>query len=117
MCAGPFSGRYGEQGRTSKLILKSWGHDLAARNRAERTIKDHQQSLDRFSAWCEAQGLDLLAVTRHHIRQWMAEELGRISAKTTNRHYQAGLSADQLRMRSSGRHGDNKYRTMTRVRT
>lgn len=70
-------------------ISKSWGHDLAARNRAPRTIKDYQGSLERFTLWCDSQGLDLLGVTRHHIRAWIGHELGQISAKTTNRHYQA----------------------------
>ena len=67
---GSFLADHRLQGRTTMLILKSWGHDLAARNRAPRTIKDYQQSLERFTLWCESQGLDLLAVTRHHIRQW-----------------------------------------------
>jgi site-specific recombinase XerD len=73
------------------LILTSWRHDLAARNKAPRTISDYVTSLERFSAWLDQQDphVELLEVTKHHVRAWLAFELTRVSAKTTVRHYQA----------------------------
>lgn len=69
------------------LILNSWRHDLAARNRAERTISDYVTSAGRFLDWCGDQHLDYTNVTKSDIRSWLATELGRISARTTVRHY------------------------------
>jgi hypothetical protein len=74
------------------LILTSWRHDLAVRDKAPGTISDYVTSLERFSVWLDQQEppVALLEVTKHHVRPWLAFELTRVSAKTTIRHYQAG---------------------------
>lgn len=76
-----------EERRYMHSILTSWKHDLAARNKADRTQSDYVNSVGRFLDWCADQGLSYGDVTRNHVRAWLAHELGRISARTTARHY------------------------------
>lgn len=70
------------------LLRDSWCRDLRARNKAPRTIQAYTESVDRFIAWCGAQGIaEPSAVTRHHIRHWLDDLLSEVSAQTTVRHY------------------------------
>jgi site-specific recombinase XerD len=70
------------------LFRDSFRRDLKMLNKADRTIAAYIESVDRFTAWARAQGLlSVTEVTRRHIKDWIAEELDKVSAQTVVRHH------------------------------
>jgi site-specific recombinase XerD len=71
-----------------ELLAASFRRELRIRNRTEATTRAYMESVDRFALWCRSEGIgSVTAVTRHHVRQWLAVELDRVSAQTVVRHY------------------------------
>jgi site-specific recombinase XerD len=71
-----------------ELFRDSFRRDLKTRNKADRTIAAYIESVDRFTAWARRQELAGVAtVTKHHVRAWIEEELGKVSAQTVVRHH------------------------------
>jgi site-specific recombinase XerD len=71
-----------------ELLRDSFRRDLRLRNKADRTISAYIESVDRFIAWARGQGINSVTqVTREHIRLWIEELLGTVSAQTTVRHH------------------------------
>lgn len=70
------------------LLGSSFRRDLRLRNRTDSTVAAYMESVERFAVWCRSAELaSPRQVTRHHIREWLELELGRVSAQTTVRHY------------------------------
>ncbi len=70
------------------LLAASFRRDLRLRNRTDSTVAAYMESVERFAGWCrEREMTSPRDVTRHHIREWLEVELGRVSAQTTVRHY------------------------------
>lgn len=70
------------------VLAGSFRRDLRVRNRTDTTIRAYLESVDRFTVWARGRGLaSPQEVTREHIRDWLAEELDRVSAQTVVRHY------------------------------
>lgn len=79
-----------------ELLRDSFRRDLRLRNKADRTIGAYVESVDRFAAWARSQGLtSVTEVTREHVRSWLGELLGTVSAQTTVRHH-SGAKQTQL---------------------
>ena len=74
-----------------RTLIISWKHHLVASNKSPRTISDYIDSMGRFATWAEIQPepLTVKIIRKTDVRAWLAFELGRVSAKTANRHYQA----------------------------
>jgi len=71
-----------------RLFRDSFKRDLRIRNKAPSTITAYVESVDRFITWARDHDLtSVRAVTRHHVRAWVEDELGKVSAQTVVRHH------------------------------
>ena len=56
----------------SDLLIKSWSFNWASQGRAPRTMSEYQRHLRRFEAFLEADGRDLLSVSRQDAEAFLA---------------------------------------------
>lgn len=69
-------------------LRDSFRLDLRLRNRSVNTITAYLESVERISRWLRADGLAGPGeVTKNHVRRWLDELLGQVSAQTARRHY------------------------------
>jgi site-specific recombinase XerD len=69
-------------------LRASFRLDLQLRNRSVNTVTAYIESATRISAWMQADGLtSVTQVTKGHVRRWLADLLGAVSAQTARRHY------------------------------